>query len=219
MKNTDKSSTKIIPTKAIPYDIYIKMVIDAVANDFLLKNNVFALINDVIYHIEDLTKDSPFYHPPKLDTARGHIRTFLRIKKNISEKESYTSTFNDLLFYSLQEYYRLRLNPEHLIDIDFPPYKKYYCKYPIATIFVKQGYERDINEFINKYFDDLIQGTVIGTKCIITYFKNYDRFKDFLRMFFPDRAAEDDESIQQSNAVDDIDDSDDKTEEKEKHNK
>ncbi len=216
MKNTDKSSTKIIPTKAIPYDIYIKMVIDAVANDFLLKNNAFSLINDVIYRIEDLTKDSPFYHPPKLDTARGHIRTFLRIKKNISDEESYTSTFNDLLFYSLQEYYRLKLNPEHLIDIDFPPNKKYYCKYPIATIFVKQGYERDINEFINKYFDDLIQGTVIGTKCIITYFKNYDKFKDFLRMFFPDRAAEDDESIQQSNAVDDIDDSDDKTEEKEK---
>ena len=219
MKSTAKSSPNIIPTKAIPYDSYMKMVVDVVANDYLLKNNDFKNINDVIYHIEDLTKDSPFYHPPKLDSARKHIRSFLRIKKNIPVGQSYTSTYSDLLFYSLQEYYRLKLNPEHLIDIDFPPNKKYYCKYPIATIFVKQGYERDISEFINKYFDDLIQGTVIGTKCIITYFKNYDKFKDFLRMFFPDRAAEDDESIQQSNAVDDIDDSDEKQKKKKKYKK
>ena len=122
MKSTAKSSPNIIPTKAIPYDSYMKMVVDVVANDYLLKNNDFKNINDVIYRIEDLTKDSPFYHPPKLDTARGHIRTFLRIKKNIILNVSnYRNLYDwcfDLVDGSLQSEKGLRLNRIILVTKD-----------------------------------------------------------------------------------------------------
>ena len=215
----NKSTNKNKSLKTITYEPYMKRIVEAVVDDYKFLGKEFKYIEDVIDYVNNSIKDSPYYSPPEFETAQTRINRFLKSKKGIPKKTRYTSTLKDLQYYSLQEYYKLKLTPENLLDIEFPDNDNSYHFYPIATLFVKKGIEKDINDILIEHFEDFIQGTITGSKCIMIYFKNYDKFIDFLRMFFPDRVAEDDENIQQSNAVDDIDDSDDKTEEKEKHKK
>lgn len=209
LKNTNK-------LKTIAYEPYMKRIIEAVVDDYKFLGKKFIFIEDVITYVNNSIKDSPYYSPPEFETSQTRVNRFLRRKKGIPQKIRYTSTFKDLQYYSLQEYYKMKLTPENLLNIDFSDKYNSYYFYPIATLFVKKGIEKDINDILIEHFEDFIQGTVTGSKCILIYFKDYNKFKDFLRMFFPDRAAEVDENIQQPNTVDDNDDSDDKKEEKEK---
>ncbi len=216
MNDKSPNIEKRKPNNPIPYNTYMKMIVEAVVDDYKYYGNKFKKIDHVILYLEKVNKDNPFRCSPKFETAQKHINKFLKIKKNIPENGNNYSTYKDLLYYSLQEYYKMKLTPKNLLEIDFPQNEDCYYFHPVATLFVKQGCEKDINDILIENFSDMIQGTVTGSKCIILYFVNYDKLIEFLRLFFPDRVDEADENIQQSNTVDDIDDSDDKTEEKEK---
>ena len=209
----NKSTNKNKSLKTITYEPYMKRIVEAVVDDYKFLGKNFKYIEDVIEYVEKFINSSAFYAPPELATAQGRINRFLKRKKGIPQKTRYTSTLKDLQYYSLQEYYKMKLTPENLLDIDFPNNYDSYHFYPIATLFVKKGIEKDINDILIEHFEDFIQGTVTGSKCIVIYFKDYNKFIEFLELFFPDRVSEDDENTQQSN---DVDDSDDKIEEKEK---
>lgn len=186
MKN--KSSEKTNRLKTITYEHYMKRIVEAVVDDYKFLGKEFKYIEDVIEYVNNSIKDSPYYSPPEFETAQTRINRFLKSKKGIPKKTRYTSTLKDLQYYSLQEYYKLKLTPENLLGIDFPQNEDYYCFYPIATLFVKQGCEKDINDILIENFSDIIQGTVTGSKCIILYFVNYDKLIEFLRLFFPDKV-------------------------------
>ena len=188
----NKLTKKNNSLKTITYEPYMKRIVEAVVDDYKFLGKKFKYIEDVIDYVNNSIKDSPYYSPPEPDTAKSRINRFLKSKKGIPKKNRYTSTLKDLQYYSLQEYYKMKLTPENLLDIDFPNNYDSYHSYPIATLFVKKGIEKDINDILIEHFEDFIQGTVTGSKCIVLYFIDYDKFVEFLRLFFPDRVAEDD---------------------------
>lgn len=171
--------------EALDYFEYIELVHKTIVNDVVNEHHYYKSFSQLIHGMYNNIETNPSKRLPSEKTQRDYIREYLLGSKSNNKKKF---KYSELVKNCLKEYSREQLallmrNDEFTYDITYYDKKESPTRFyhPNIIFFAPEGKEEELIKHFKVFFSDIIKAIIIGYKCIMIFFEDFEKQELFIK--------------------------------------